>query len=154
MKMKFVTEVMNSTPKFIMDKFELFMCCRGNGTTISNKAVLEHGDYKNVAHIADCGRLTWYANPEKLPNEVRERITQYATGRHAEWEKWLEKKSEFNQYCILFEELTIKQQNAIVLDQSKESVLQKIDRMKTIIGNDLERNMFATTATPDQKERR
>lgn len=94
--MKFVTEVINSTPKFIMDKFELFMCCRGNGTTISNKAVLEHGDYKNVAHIADCGRLTWYANPEKLPNEVRERITQYATSRHAEWEKWLEKKSEFN----------------------------------------------------------
>ena len=79
---------------------------------------------------------------------------QYATSRHAEWEKWLEKKSEFNQYCILFEELTIKQQNAIVLDHSKESVLQKIDRMKTIIGNDLERNMFATTATPDQKERR
>lgn len=30
-----------------MKKFELFMCCLGNGTTICNKAVEEYGDYKN-----------------------------------------------------------------------------------------------------------
>lgn len=96
--MEFVTEVMNCTPKFVVDKFELFMCCRGNGTTISNKAVLEYGDYKNIAHIEDCGRLTWYSNPENLPKEICERIMQYATSRHAEWEKWLEKKSECQQH--------------------------------------------------------
>lgn len=27
-------------------KFELFMGCMGNGTTVCNKAVYEHGDYK------------------------------------------------------------------------------------------------------------
>ena len=137
--MKFVTEVMDSTPKFIMDKFELFMCCRGNGTTISNKAVLEHGDYKNIAHIADCGRLTWYLDSKNLPKEVCETIRKYATSRHAEWKKWLETKSEFDRYCILFEELTIKEQ--IELGHSK-SIPQQIEQMKAIIGNDLERNSF------------
>lgn len=40
-----------------MKKFELFMCCLGNGTTICNKAVEEYGDYKIIAHIADCGKI-------------------------------------------------------------------------------------------------
>lgn len=29
-----------------MKKFELFMGCFGNGITVCNKAVQEHGDYK------------------------------------------------------------------------------------------------------------
>ena len=28
-------------------KFELFMCCQGNGITLCNKAVEENYDYKN-----------------------------------------------------------------------------------------------------------
>ncbi len=46
-----------------MKKFELFMCCLGNGITVCNKAVEENGDYKSVAHIAECGKITWYVNP-------------------------------------------------------------------------------------------
>lgn len=46
-----------------MKKFELFMGCFGNGITVCNKAVQEHGDYKVIAHIAECGKITWYVNP-------------------------------------------------------------------------------------------
>lgn len=36
-----------------MRKFELFMGCFGNGITVCNKAVMEHGDYKRIAHIRE-----------------------------------------------------------------------------------------------------
>ena len=46
-------------------KFELFGGCLGNGTTVCNKAVIENGDYKTIAHISNGGRIKWYIkNPE------------------------------------------------------------------------------------------
>lgn len=46
-------------------KFELFGCCLGNGTTVCNKAVTKNGDYKDIAHISQGGRIHWYIkNPE------------------------------------------------------------------------------------------
>lgn len=35
--------------------FELFMYCLGNGITVCNKAVMEHNDYKQIAHISANG---------------------------------------------------------------------------------------------------
>ena len=43
-----------------MKKFDLFIGFFGNGAAVYNKAVAEHGDYKKVAHIAECGKITWY----------------------------------------------------------------------------------------------
>lgn len=43
-----------------MADFELFLGCLGNGITICNKAVLENGDYKPIAHIRDNGNIKWY----------------------------------------------------------------------------------------------
>lgn len=40
--------------------FELFGGCLGNGTTVCNKAVIENGDYKVIAHISEGGRIKWY----------------------------------------------------------------------------------------------
>ena len=45
------TEVWNNTRKArckTMKKFDLFMGCLGNGVTVCNKAVEQHGDYKKV----------------------------------------------------------------------------------------------------------
>ena len=44
------------------EKFELFIVYLGNGATVCNKAVEENGDYKKIAHIAECGKITWYVN--------------------------------------------------------------------------------------------
>lgn len=45
------------------ENFELFLGCLGNGITVCNKSVEENGAYKTIAHIAECGKITWYVNP-------------------------------------------------------------------------------------------
>ena len=43
-------------------KFDLFMGCLGNGLTVCNKAVMENGDYKMVAHISPAGNIKFYVS--------------------------------------------------------------------------------------------
>lgn len=59
-------------------KFELFMCCLGNGITVSNKAVEEHGEYKHIAHIANNGKIKLYVSESYIPVEDMRRIEQAA----------------------------------------------------------------------------
>lgn len=47
-----------------MAKFELFMGCLGNGVTVCNKAVTEHGDYKTIAHISEHGHIKLYVSED------------------------------------------------------------------------------------------
>ena len=81
------------------EKFELFMGCLGNGTTVCNKAVIENGDYKKIAHIAECGKITWYVNPSSyVPGDVLLRIEHHADVQHEKWEKWLDSMPKSQQY--------------------------------------------------------
>lgn len=48
-------------------KFELFMGCLGNGITVCNKAVMEHGDYKQIAHISTNGKIKYYVSDGYIP---------------------------------------------------------------------------------------
>ena len=79
-------------------KFELFMGCLGNGITVCNKAVMEHGDYKHIAHISDNGKITLYVSESYIPVEDMQRIEQAATEQRktflAEWNK----QSEIKKY--------------------------------------------------------
>lgn len=84
-----------------MKKFELFMCCLGNGTTVCNKAVEEYGDYKIIAHIADCGKITWYVKPGYVPGADLAKIEHTADTSHANWENWLHSMPEIKQYEYL-----------------------------------------------------
>ena len=59
-------------------KFELFMCCLGNGVTVCNKAVMEYGDYKHIAHISDSGKINLYVSKSYIPVEDMRRIEQTA----------------------------------------------------------------------------
>lgn len=81
-----------------MKKFELFMGCLGNGITVCNKAVEENGDYKIIAHIANCGKITWYANSSDIPGSALLRIEHDADAMRANWEKWLDSMPESQQY--------------------------------------------------------
>lgn len=70
------------------EKFELFLGCLGNGVTVCNKAVKENGDYKIIAHIAECGKITWYVNPSTyVPGDALLRIEHCADVQREEWEK-------------------------------------------------------------------
>ena len=58
-------------------KFELFGGCLGNGTTVCNKAVMENGDYKTIAHISNGGRIKWYIkNPKSYVPAADMKIIQ------------------------------------------------------------------------------
>ena len=69
--------------------FKLFGGCLGNGTTVCNKAVMENGDYKTIAHISNGGRIKWYIqNPESyVPEKDMNIIKGWADTAH---EKFLE----------------------------------------------------------------
>lgn len=70
-------------------KFELFGGCLGNGTTVCNKAVIENGDYKTIAHISNGGRIKWYIkNPQEyVPMKDMKIINGW---KHAAREKFME----------------------------------------------------------------
>lgn len=86
-----------------MKKFELFMCCQDNGLAVYNKAVSENGDYKQIAHIANCGKITWYVNPSTyVPRSDLLRIEHTADTARANWEKWLDNMPEFERLYRLY----------------------------------------------------
>ena len=94
-----------------MKKFELFIGCLGNGLTVCNKAVDENGDYKTIAHIAECGKITWYVNPSTyVPGDALLRIEHDADAMHANFEKWLDSMPKTMQY----EKLIDMFENAII----------------------------------------
>ena len=53
-------------------KYDLIYCSMGNGLTIYNRAVEEHGDYKKIAHIDRDRKVTFY--DKKLPTNIKENI--------------------------------------------------------------------------------
>lgn len=61
-----------------MANFELFMGCLGNGLTVCNKAVEEHGDYKQIAHISPAGNIKWYIPVSSVPGPALLRIEHTA----------------------------------------------------------------------------
>ena len=89
-----------------MSKFELFMGCLGNGTIIFNKAVVENGNYKTIAHIAECGKITWYVNPSSyVPGADLLKIEHCADVQHEKWKNWLDNMPEAKQYELLLDKV-------------------------------------------------
>lgn len=86
------------------EKFELFLGCLGNGITVCNKAVEQNGDYKTIAHIAECGKITWYVNPVSyVPGDALLKIEHCANVQCEKWEKWLDSMPELKRYEKLLE---------------------------------------------------
>ena len=74
-----------------MKNFKLWMGCLGNGITVCNSAVEEHGDYKHIAHISDNGKIKLYVPKSYIPVEDMQRIEQAAAEQRKtflnEWNK-------------------------------------------------------------------
>ena len=73
-----------------MAKFELFMGYLGNGCTVCNKAVMERGDYKQIAHISNAGNIKWYVEPAKIPGDALLRIEHVANAHRENFIKWFD----------------------------------------------------------------
>ena len=68
----------------------------GNGTTVCNKAVMEHGDYKTIAHISPAGNIKLYVNPDYIPPDDMKRIESAAERDRAEFLRRLKLEVEAN----------------------------------------------------------
>lgn len=88
-------------------KFSLFLGCLGNGITVCNKAVMERGDFKMVAHISTEGAIKWYVPEDYCPPEDRERIEAAAAQQRAEYEKWWNSLPEAKRYAIELDRMSI-----------------------------------------------
>lgn len=84
------------------------MGCLGNGVTVCNKAALENSDYKTIAHIAECGKITWYVNPSSyVPGDALLKIEHCADAQREKWEKWLDSMPEPQRYEKLLDAVPV-----------------------------------------------
>lgn len=86
-------------------KFDLFMGCLGNGLTVCNKAVMEGGDYKMVAHISAAGNITFYVSENYIPAEDMAKIRSEAANMKNKYKQEFEKYSEGEQYYRILDSL-------------------------------------------------
>ena len=79
-------------------KFELFMCCLGNGVTVCNKSVMEYGDYKIIAHISNNGKIKLYVSESYIPVEDMQKIEQAAAEQRKTFLNEWNKQSDIRKY--------------------------------------------------------
>lgn len=112
-----------------MKKFELFMGYLGNGITVCNKAVMEHGDYKYIAHIRETGKIKWYVKDGYVPGDVLLKIEHIANVQAEKWEKWFSTMTETKQYEYLMNRIPLKDFLEII-DRKDLDMWQKIQIAK------------------------
>lgn len=78
--------------------FELFIGYLGNGATVCNKAVTEHGDYKTVAHISNAGNIKLYVEPDYIPAEAMQRIQGTAAAHKKDTLEKLDQSLNISKY--------------------------------------------------------
>lgn len=90
-----------------MKKFELFMCCLGNGITVCNKAIVENGDYKIIAHIAECGKIKWYVKPGNIPGDELLTIERRANVMRSDWVRYIDSMPLEKRYETLLDAVPV-----------------------------------------------
>lgn len=90
-----------------MEKFRLFMGCLGNGITVANAAVMEHGDYKTIAHISPAGNLKLYVAPGYIPAPEMEKINRAAQEEAENFRAAFESLPPLEQYGKILDAMPI-----------------------------------------------
>lgn len=109
-------------------KFELFMGCLGNGTTVCNKAICKNGDYEMVAHISDAGNIKLYVKESYVPAEDMRKIKNVAKKQRMDFVKHFESMSELQQYRVILDNIPLNK--LIELIKSKDELKEKVEKMK------------------------
>ena len=78
----------------IAKKFELLVCSFPGGYSYTNKAVMEHGDYKSIAFIDRFGCLRFDVPVSYIPDNALLRIDHDADAMRANFRKEWDKKTE------------------------------------------------------------
>ena len=103
----------------------------GNGVTVCNSAVQEHGDYKMIAHIAECGKIKWYIDPQTVPSGDLERIERTAAEERKNWEKHLSSIGKSRAYGYLLERVPHSDFMHVVHDMKGAGMAKQIEYLKS-----------------------
>ena len=112
-----------------MKNFKLWMGCLGNGITVCNSAVEEHGDYKHIAHISDNGKIKLYVSKSYIPIEDMRRIEQIASNQRKTFLTEWNKQSDIKKYEKLLDMLYLADLTEIMHDK-KLSLAEKVKRLE------------------------
>lgn len=103
-----------------MKKFKLFMGCLGNGITVCNKAVEEHGDYKHIAHISDRGNIKFYVKENYIPETALNTIKETAQRERKKFlNDFWNTKTDIQKYSILLDALPYSVKEPITSNKNK-----------------------------------
>lgn len=97
--------------------FELFFGCLGNGTTVCNKAVMENGDYKKIAHISNGGNIRLYVSESYIPVDAMEKIRAVAYRDREVFRRKFENLTEIQQYGKILDAVPLQKLLEITADR-------------------------------------
>lgn len=100
-------------------KFELFMRCLGNGISVFNSAVTEHGDYKYIAHISETGNVQYYVLVDYIPEESKKKIESAAEDQRQKWENYFSTLPDIKQYSYILDHLPLNDFMLFIKDDDK-----------------------------------
>lgn len=86
-------------------KFKLFMGYLGNGVTVCNSAVEEHGDYKRIAHISPGGNIKWYVTKDYVPVDDYLKISAVAHKMRGNFLDWFNRLNDIEKYATMLDAL-------------------------------------------------
>ena len=89
------------------NRFELGLYCLGNGITVCNRAVTEHGDYKHIAHISNGGNIKLYVSEGYIPVEDMEKIRKAAEEEKQKFQADFLKRDIYSQYGEILDNIKI-----------------------------------------------
>lgn len=118
-----------------MANFELFMGCLGNGLTVCNKAVEEHGDYKQIAHISPAGNIKWYIPVSSVPGPDLLRIEHTADAMYHNFKSALERDLSADKartYFRMLDALSTPEMVEFIKATQGESDDTKVEKLKTL----------------------
>jgi len=118
-----------------MANFELFMGCLGNGLTVCNKAVMEHNDYKQIAHISPAGNIKWYVPVGYVPGPDLLRIEHTADAMYHNFKSALERDlaaDKSRTYFRMLDELSYSQYKEFTKSTKDDPEETKIEKLKAL----------------------
>ena len=88
-----------------MRKYDIGFFCLGNGVTVCNRAVMQNGDYKIIAHISAGGNVDYRENKERMPTYIIEAIEDMADSERKKYREYFCNLPKGRQYDIMLENM-------------------------------------------------
>lgn len=115
-------------------KFELWFGCFGNGITVCNSAIMEHGDFKHIAHIQPYGKVKLYVEKDYIPTEDLKRIYDMAEKEKVSFLEQWNKLPLIRRYEVMLDHLSINEFLEWTKENKKHETLeQKVEVLQNIL---------------------